>query len=401
MNNDCLDPTLDYEAEAADILQRTVEAVRPALPPTDDEWAALLAEVGATHAEYCATVSPANMAASIETCAWLLHLCRRLGARRVLDLGSGISSWLLRHHAATAAYPVAVVSVDDDVAWLTNTADFLADRFPVVDGLMTLDEFNAVTHEPFDVAFHDIAGGDLRSQMMAAAAALVAPGGVIVFDDCHHDGHRRHAAAAAQEAGLWLVSLHQRTLDKFHRFAMAAMSDPFGEDWFSEASQSVIAELARSVHDVPGMMLEIGSWTGRSTCALAKAIHPRTLHAVDTWAGSPGEITSQLAPQRDVFAQWKRNIDAFTDGNVIAHRMDWREFVPTITEPLAFVFIDAEHTEIEVADNIAAVLPLLSPGGIICGDDVLHPPVRQGIVRHLRPVDVHARVGASVWWWQK
>ena len=178
-------------------------------------------------------------------------------------------------------------------------------------------------------------------------------------------------------------------------------ADPFGEEWFSEASQAVLADLARSVADVPGLIVEIGSWTGRSTCALATAIHPRIVDAVDTWAGSPGEISSELAAERDVFAQWQRNVDAFTGGNVTAHRMGWREFVADTTVPLAFVFIDAEHTETEVADNIAAVLPMLSDGGIICGDDVMSPPVRQGVARHLRPVDVQVPIGASVWWWKK
>jgi len=178
-------------------------------------------------------------------------------------------------------------------------------------------------------------------------------------------------------------------------------ADPFGEEWFSDASQRAVADLARSVADVPGLIVEIGSWTGRSTCALAKAIYPRPLHAVDTWAGSPGEISSELAAERDVFAQWQRNIDAFTDGNVIPHRMGWREFLAGNTAPLAFVFIDAEHTEVEVADNIAAVLPWLAEGGIVCGDDVMHPPVRQGIARHLRPVDVNVAIGTSVWWWKR
>jgi predicted O-methyltransferase YrrM len=177
--------------------------------------------------------------------------------------------------------------------------------------------------------------------------------------------------------------------------------DPFGENWFGVESQAMIADLARSVADIPGMIVEIGSWTGRSTCALATAIHPRIVHAVDTWAGSPGEISSELAAERDVFAQWQRNIDAFTGGNVVAHRMGWREFLADNTAPLAFVFIDAEHTAIEVADNIAAVLPMLSDGGIICGDDVMWPAVREGVARHLRPVDVQTPIDTSVWWWKK
>ena len=177
------------------------------------------------------------------------------------------------------------------------------------------------------------------------------------------------------------------------------MTDTFGEQWFCQESQDLLAEVGRSVANVDGLIIEIGSWTGRSTCALANAVHPRVVHAVDTWCGSPGEISSSLAAERDVFQQWQHNVADNTDGNVIAHRMGWREYVPQIDQPIAMVFIDAEHTEVEVRENIEAVLALVQPGGVICGDDVHHPPVRAGVSAVLKPADVN--VGATLWWWRK
>ena len=177
------------------------------------------------------------------------------------------------------------------------------------------------------------------------------------------------------------------------------MSDTFGEEWFCQQSQDVLADLGRSVKDVDGLIIEIGSWTGRSTCALANAVYPRVVHAVDTWAGSPGEISSELASQRDVFAQWSANVAAFTKGNVVAHRMGWREYIPQIDQPVALVFIDAEHTEVEVRENIQAVLPLVAPSGVICGDDVHHAPVRAGVAAMLKVREVN--VGATLWWWRR
>jgi len=153
------------------------------------------------------------------------------------------------------------------------------------------------------------------------------------------------------------------------------MPDPFVEQWFCEASQEALADIGRSVANIDGLVLEVGAWTGRSTCALARAINPRVVHSVDTWQGSPSEISAGLAANRDVFAQWQHNVAMNTRGNVVGHRMGWREFVPTITDPVALVFIDAEHTFVEVRDNIKAMLPLMSSGGVICGDDAHHPPV--------------------------
>ena len=174
------------------------------------------------------------------------------------------------------------------------------------------------------------------------------------------------------------------------------MPDPFVEDWFCEASQDALANLGRSVADVDGLIVEIGAWTGRSTCALARAIHPRVVHSVDTWQGSPSEISAELAANRDVYAQWQHNVAMFTRGNVIGHRMGWRQFVPSINQPVALGFIDAEHTYTEVFDNIQALLPLMAAGGVLCGDDVHHPPVRQAVCDALGAFTQ----SATLWIWR-
>ena len=173
----------------------------------------------------------------------------------------------------------------------------------------------------------------------------------------------------------------------------------YTEEWFSEESQQYLGGLGRSVKDVPGLILEIGAWEGRATVALANAIAPRDMHSVDTWNGSPGEISADLAAQRDVFATWSDNVATLTKGNVYPHRMDWREYLPTITEPVALAFIDAEHTYAEVRDNVLALLPLLAPGGVLCGDDWHHPPVAKALLETLPEDDVF--VFASVWSWRK
>jgi predicted O-methyltransferase YrrM len=168
----------------------------------------------------------------------------------------------------------------------------------------------------------------------------------------------------------------------------------FTEEWFPTESQEVLADLVREVVGVDGLIVEIGAWEGRSTVALANAAFPRIVHSVDTWEGSPGEISAVLAAERDVHGTWAENVHQLTARNVEAHRMGWREYVPTITEPIALAFIDAEHTYTEVRDNVLALLPKMAPGGIICGDDQHHPPVRQAL-QELFPDEV--MVKATVW----
>ena len=173
----------------------------------------------------------------------------------------------------------------------------------------------------------------------------------------------------------------------------------FLEEWFGPDSQTYLGELAVSVTDVEGLIVEIGCWQGRSTVALANAVAPRTVHAVDTWQGSPGEVSAALAASRDVFAEFQANVAELTAGNVEIHRMGWRDFLPTVSEPVAFAFIDAEHSYREVYDNVAALIPMMASGGVLCGDDMHHPPVRRALLDLLPADEVWACT--TVWSWRK
>lgn len=168
----------------------------------------------------------------------------------------------------------------------------------------------------------------------------------------------------------------------------------FDEDWFCQESQDALADLARQTDDVPGAIVEVGCWQGRSTLALANAVAPEWVYAVDTWQGSAGEISSDLAAERDVFAEFLENIRELGQGNIAPMKMDWREWFSRNRQQIRFLHIDAEHSFDEVYDNIKAALPWMSPGSIICGDDATHPPVRDAVLRFFPD----AQVKATLWW---
>jgi hypothetical protein len=130
---------------------------------------------------------------------------------------------------------------------------------------------------------------------------------------------------------------------------------------------------------------------------MANAAHPRIVHTVDTWNGSPSDLSGTLAESRDVHATWIHNVSKGTAGNVVEHRMDWRDYVPTIDEPVALAFIDAEHTYAEVFDTITALVPLVAAGGVLCGDDVMAPEVAAAVG------DVVGEYGVDgpLWVWYK
>lgn len=59
------------------------------------------------------------------------------------------------------------------------------------------------------------------------------------------------------------------------------------------------------------------------------------------------------------------------------------------------VFIDAGHGEQEVAGDIAAWLPHVRPGGVLCGDDFQMPEVARAVTAAFP--DVQTAVG-RIWW---
>ena len=169
----------------------------------------------------------------------------------------------------------------------------------------------------------------------------------------------------------------------------------FNEMWFNEYSQAKLADVARTVLDLEGAYIEVGSWEGRSTVALANAVLPQDINAVDWWKGSVPDGYYYEPEQRNVFKEFSQNIANYTHGNVVAHIMRWEDFAKTWDRPIKFIFIDAEHTYKAVYDNIQWARTLLVPGGIICGDDYGHEPVQQAVTDTLGPV-----LSDGIWRWK-
>jgi predicted O-methyltransferase YrrM len=156
------------------------------------------------------------MAASLETMALMLALCRAERVTSAIDLGSGFSSYVLRLWARES--DCVVFSVDDDPVWLTRTKEFLAGN-DVPPGHLSL--WPTVPNRRFDLVFHDLANGDRRDEAMATA--LQASSRLVIFDDAQHRGHRVAMKSACAETGARLYSLRALTVDWMKRYAMLAI----------------------------------------------------------------------------------------------------------------------------------------------------------------------------------
>jgi predicted O-methyltransferase YrrM len=174
------------------------------------------------YAEYVSAVSTPIEAASLEVCAYLAFLCDELRPQRVMDAGSGFSSYVLRRYQL--AHPeTTVVSVDDAAPWLDRTAAFLEQHGVGTEALIPWDEFTRGREDDFDIVFHDLAHGSAREAGMPLVTARVAAGGCVVFDDANLASHRAAMRRAAGGAGMAQYSLRQWTHDRYGRFSMLAV----------------------------------------------------------------------------------------------------------------------------------------------------------------------------------
>lgn len=171
--------------------------------------------------------------------------------------------------------------------------------------------------------------------------------------------------------------------------------------WMSAGELRWLAERARVSH----LVVEVGSWKGRSTRALGENCPRGTVFAVDTWYGQVDPTThvnrELLARGRAaIFAEFLVNVgDLITVGRVIpveARSVPAAAAFMRTHGPGAFdfVFLDGEHGYEGVRDDIAAYLPLVRPGGIISGHDFPKPGVHRAVLERFGQVATEG----SIWW---
>jgi predicted O-methyltransferase YrrM len=115
--------------------------------------------------------------------------------------------------------------------------------------------------------------------------------------------------------------------------------------------------LARLDLKQPVVGAEIGISTGGMS---AQLLRPPllTLYMVDFWGGNPG--VQRYAKENTAFAGDRAKI-------VYAKSL---EAAPRFADKFFdFVFIDADHSEQAVRDDIAAWRPKIKDGGLLCGHD--------------------------------
>lgn len=136
-------------------------------------------------------------------------------------------------------------------------------------------------------------------------------------------------------------------------------------------------------------IVEVGSFCGRSCRALADNT-TGTVTAVDTWGiehPAYGEISG-------LFQNFQDNMIGLTNIRIVK-KMSVNAAASLRGEQFDMVFIDADHRYESVKADIAAWLPLIVPGGLICGHDYDdHDDVRRAVNEVLPNAKLEA---GSIW----
>ena len=222
-----LDDLSPSEARRA---REDVAAVVQRLPELADFEAlseASAERLGASHGAYVGTVSKANHAASMELCVLLDVLLRQRAPRRVVDLGSGYTSFVVRtwaaEEAAAGREAPEVWSVDDHAGWLEKTRAWLGEQGLSDEHLLTWEEFRASNPGDFDLVLHDMGSMETRARTLDAVLDLAAPGGLVILDDVHKPDFRRFAIERLEARGQGFFSLKAWTRDDLTRYAYLVM----------------------------------------------------------------------------------------------------------------------------------------------------------------------------------
>jgi predicted O-methyltransferase YrrM len=142
------------------------------------------------------------------------------------------------------------------------------------------------------------------------------------------------------------------------------------DGWLFEAETVLLYELARKA-DPKGVIVEIGSWKGKSTVCMAKGSEAGSgvkIHAIDPHTGSEEH---QVGGKKVwTFDQFKNNIQRMGVENRVVPIVKFStEAVKDFNLPVSMIFIDGAHDFDSVQKDFEDWYPKVIEGGVIAFHD--------------------------------
>lgn len=170
------------------------------------------------------------------------------------------------------------------------------------------------------------------------------------------------------------------------------------QGWMSEDELRWLAEQATAHR----FIVEVGSWKGRSTRALADNA-AGMVYAVDHWQGqllteAPTSLDDEISERGAdaIYQEFQANLAGTRASALRMNSAEAAAFVAEGTERPDMVFLDGEHAYEGVAADIAAWRPLVAPGGLLCGHDWWHEGIQKAVKEALPGYQIVRRT--NIWW---
>lgn len=164
----------------------------------------------------------AQTALDVPAAVWLWNACEREHAERVLELGSGFSSWALRHWQQRAAHEreaaPSVWTIDDEAKWLETTRLELLELGFSTDELTDFETcLRIAAPDSFDLVFVDLDNTATRIRHADDVVRWTKPGGLLVLDDWHMAHYREPMTRRLGALGITVEALPETT-DEWGRY---------------------------------------------------------------------------------------------------------------------------------------------------------------------------------------
>ncbi|MFN3405794.1 MAG: methyltransferase domain-containing protein [Cytophagaceae bacterium] len=173
------------------------------------------------YSEYVRSVSVDSMAISIELASVLFAFCKMRKPKKVLDLGSGFSSFTFRLYQKLFDNNCEVFSVDDDVQWLDKTRKYLVENSLSSENLLDFNIFmNDQETEEFELVLHDMNYVEIRINYLLDIIKKTKNGGFLILDDVHKNDYFLSLLKLARGRKDEFYSLKKITLDKYRRYSL-------------------------------------------------------------------------------------------------------------------------------------------------------------------------------------
>jgi predicted O-methyltransferase YrrM len=192
----------------------------PQLQNFDELSIKIQQEIEPYYKDYISRFSREVVALSFELSTFIMVLCNIMKPKKILDLGSGFSSFIFRSYMSKANPKPLVWTVDDSPEWLEISKIFININELSTENLSTWQDFIKEDVGTFDLILFDLGSFPFRKKVFREVLKLVSSNGLIVLDDIHNPAYRPYVKRVVNESNFNYYSLKNFTKDKFGRFSL-------------------------------------------------------------------------------------------------------------------------------------------------------------------------------------